>query len=343
MSSHFPRVLASGGAGRPAAAPPPVLVTGASGSVGSQLVPRLLRDGYPVRALGRDPMRVAHALATGLRGSDIAEVEVLRGDVLSGEGLAHALRGVQVAYYLIHSMEHSAAGSPPFAERERVSAENFTAAAAAAGVGRIVYLGGLQPRASEAGEPAHHSRHLASRAAVERILLEGIPDSVALRASIVIGSRSRSFRFLVRLVERMRVLTLPAWHRFRTQPIDARDITEMLARCATADLSGRSLDVGGPDVLTYGEMITAIADLLLVNRPALHLGVSATAVAGRVAAAIANEDPALVVALMEGLGADLLPADERAEQLLGVQVHSFASAVEHALGEWEETEPLRAR
>jgi uncharacterized protein YbjT (DUF2867 family) len=141
----------------------------------------------------------------------------------------------------------------------------------------------------------------------------------------------------------MPVITLPAWHRFRTQPIDARDITEMLAACAAAQLPARSLEVGGPDVLTYGEMIAAIADLLLVRRPSLRFRVSATPLAGRVAAAIAREDPELVLPLMEGLQGDLLPADDHAAELLGVQLHPFAAAVEHALGEWEETEPLRAR
>jgi uncharacterized protein YbjT (DUF2867 family) len=178
---------------------------------------------------------------------------------------------------------------------------------------------------------------------VERTLLAAVPDSIALRASIVIGERSRSFRFLVRLVERLPVLALPPWQRFRTQPIDARDITEMLAACSVAELSGRSLDVGGPDTLTYGEMIVEIAELLLVNRPSLRLRMSATPLAGRLAAAIAGEDPDLVLPLMEGLQGDLLAANDGAAQLLGVELHPFAAAVEHALGDWEESEPLRAR
>ena len=187
------------------------------------------------------------------------------------------------------------------------------------------------------------SRHLASREAVERTLLAAVPDSVALRASIVIGARSRSFRLLVHLIERMPVLTLPAWRGFRTRPIDARDVTEMLAAAATAKLPRRSLDVGGPDLLSYGEMIARIADLLLVRRPSVGLAVSATPLAARVAAAIAGEDPELVLPLMESLEGDLLPAEDRADRLLDVHLHSFDSAVEHALREWEEREPLAAR
>src|SRR5665213_843683 len=244
-----------------------------------------------------------------------------------------------------------------FAERDGVAARTFADASTRAGVKRIVYLGGLLPRDRTA------SRHLASRERVERILLQAVPDSVALRASIVIGARSRSFRFLVRLVERLPVLTLPAWRAFRTQPIDERDITEMLTAAATATaVAGRSLDVGGPDVLSYGEMISRIAELMLVRRPVLGLGVNVTPVAARVAAAIAAEDPELILPLMESLQGDLLPDNSRdlnqlselsrepsqlgefgPAGLLGVDLHSFDSAVEHALRVWEESEPLAAR
>ncbi len=320
-----------------------ILVTGASGFVGSLVVPRLLSEGHLVRALGRDPARVRGALARERSQSDGAEAEVLRGDVLTGEGLAEALDGVEVAYYLIHSMERprtpSASGGETFAERERIAAHTFAAAAARARVRRIVYLGGLT-----GGGGAPRSRHLASRREVERILLDAVADSVALRASIVIGARSRSFRFLVHLLERLPVLTLPAWRNFRTQPIDARDITDMLAAAATNTLvSGRSLDVGGPEVLTYEEMITRIAEAMLVARPSLGFGVSATPLAARVAAAIAGEDPDLVLPLMEGLEGDLLAADDHAAELFSVRLHAFDAAVEHALAEWEKFEPLAAR
>ncbi|MEA2207563.1 MAG: hypothetical protein QOF54_40 [Solirubrobacteraceae bacterium] len=301
-----------------------ILVTGASGFVGSLLAPRLLDAGHDVVGLSRAPERAASA------------VPLLRGDALTGEGLDAALEGIDVAYYLIHSMERAPNGRGSFAERDRRAAERFATAARGAGVGRIVYLGGIQGS-------SHASRHLDSRREVERILLETIPDSIALRASIVIGARSRSFRLLVRLVERMRVLPLPAWRRYRTRPIDERDVVELLLASATAPVGSRSLDVGGPDVLSYGEMIQRIADLMLVNRPAVGLGVSATALTARVAAAIAGEEPDLVLPLMESLAGDLLGADDHAAELLGVPLHSFDCAVEHALGEWERVEPLAAR
>jgi uncharacterized protein YbjT (DUF2867 family) len=266
-----------------------ILVTGASGFVGSQLVPRLSAEGHDVRALGRDPARVQRALSQE-RPADGALPEIVRGDVLAGVGLDGALHGVELAYYLIHSMERSQLAAAPFSLRERVAAENFAAAAARSGVRRIVYLGGLVPRWSAPQDGAGRrtaapsSRHLASREEVERILLAGVPDSIALRASIVIGARSRSFRLLVRLVERMPVLALPPWQRFRTQPIDSRDVIEMLSACARAPLGSRHLEVGGPDVLSYGEMLSRIAELMLIGRPTVRLSVNMKALTARVPA-----------------------------------------------------------
>ncbi|HEX3392618.1 MAG TPA: NAD(P)H-binding protein [Solirubrobacteraceae bacterium] len=319
-----------------------ILLTGASGFVGAALLPRLLEQGHDVRALARDRERVRRALAyTGAASLD--DVEVSIGDTVSGEGVAASMRDVEVTYYLIHSMEPVADGAggslrTSFAARERASADTFAQAARAAGVERIVYLGGLVP--SE-GRP---STHLASRYAVERILLDSVPGSVALRASVVIGARSRSFRFLVRLVERMPVLALPAWRRYHTQPIDERDVVEMLAACAGSDaVTGQTLDVGGPDVLCYGEILQRIASLMLLSRPSVGLPVTATPLSARLAASLTRESPELIIPLMAGLTGDLLPAEDRVPELLDVELHSFDSGVEHALYQWERVEPLAAR
>jgi uncharacterized protein YbjT (DUF2867 family) len=301
------------------------LVTGITGYVGAALAPRLLAAGHDVRGFARDPSKVS------------LDVPVVRGDAVAGTGLAEALDGIDVAYYLIHSMEPG--GDDGYATRDRRAAEQFAEAAREAGVERVVYLGGPVP------PDRPPSLHLRSRLEVEETLLGATPASVALRASIVIGPRSRSFRFLVRLVERLPVIPLPPWRDFRTRPIDGRDVLSYLVAAADSPLAaGRSLDIAGPDELTYGEMIERIADHMLVNRPPVRLNLSFSPIAAEVAAAVAGESQELIGPLMEGLSGDLLPRDLDAAGLLGVRLHSFDSAVERSLREWEASgEPLRAR
>ena len=309
------------------------LVTGATGYVGGRLCERLLAEGRPVRALARDPSRLERP-----RG-----LEAVRGDVLSGAGLDAALDGCTAAYYLVHSMEpRGSAGGPgngDFAGHDRRAAENFAAAARAAGVERVVYLGGLVP-AEVAPSP-----HLASRLEVERILLDAAPQATALRASILIGAGSASFRILVRLVERLRLLPLPAWHRNRTQPIAERDAIEFLARTpAVSEAAGRSLDVAGPDVLSYGAMIERIAELMGVARLPLPLRFSLTPPASAFVSAVTEQPIELVRPLMASLEHELLPRDpEEAWRMYGIRPLRFERAVERALCEWESVEELAAR
>lgn len=302
-----------------------ILVTGATGYIGSELIPRLRADGHDLAGFARNPDRLPAGLAP------------FAGDVVTGDGLDAALDGAEAAYFLVHSMEAAANGAS-FADRDRRAAQTFADAARRAGVGRVVYLGGVVPAGARA------SRHLASRVEVEEILLASAPGPVALRASIVIGAGSRSFRLIVRLVERMPVIPLPGWRERRTAPIDGRDVIEYLARAATEpDAAGRSLDISGPDVLSLGEMVERIRDHLLLDRPSLRVGLRAIRLTGQFAAAIGGEDIELVGPLMEGLGHDLLPRDDGAQELFGIRRHSFDAAVERALRTWEEREPLRAK
>jgi uncharacterized protein YbjT (DUF2867 family) len=300
-----------------------------AGYVGAALVPRLAEEGHAVRGFARSAERVA---AAGVQLEDL-----VLGDATTGAGLRRPLDGIEVAYYLIHSMEGSAAGA--FPAQERRQAERFAAAAAAAGVRRIVYLGGLVP------QDAPPSRHLASRLAVEEALLAAVPEAVALRASIVVGARSRSFRFLVRLVERLPVLALPAWRGNRTQPIDGRDVVAFLARAATlpAARAGRSWDIAGPDVVTYEALVRRIADAMMIDRLTLGFDVTLTPIAAVLAAAVAGEDPALIEPLMESLEHDLLPRHDDAASVFGVRLHRFDAAVERALRDWEADEEIAAR
>lgn len=303
-----------------------ILVTGASGYVGAAIVPRLKASGHEVRAFARTPEKVTAPVD-----------DIVAGDAVTGDGLQRALDGVDVAYFLIHSMEAPTNG---YAEMEALAATNFAHAARAAGVRRVVYLGGLVPTDRAI------SRHLGSRLAVEEILLQSAPEAVAFRASIVIGAASRSFRFLVRLVERTPVLPLLSWHKYRTQPIDERDVLALLHAAGTrADVTGsRTYDIGGPDIVAYGELLVRIRDHMLVHRPTLALPLSLTPIASKFAAAIAGEDPALIEPLMESLGSDLLadPSHDAAGRF-GVRLHTLDASIERALRDWEAVELLGAR
>lgn len=302
------------------------LVTGATGYVGGRLVRRLADEGRPVRAFARDAARL----------EPLEGVEPAEGDLLSGKGVAEALEGISTAYYLVHSME--AATDPDFAGRDRRAAEAFGRAAADAGVERIVYLGGIAPQGKL-------SPHLRSRLEVEELLLAAVPGSTALRASIVIGAGSASFRVLVRLVERLRVLPLPAWRENRTQPIDERDVLDFLARTpGTPAAAGRSLDVAGPDVVSYGEMLEKIAELMGVGRMPVGFGATLTPPASAVVSSVTDQPLELVRPLMESLESTILPRDaDEAPRLYGIHPRPFERAVENALREWEEREPLGAR
>jgi uncharacterized protein YbjT (DUF2867 family) len=304
------------------------LLTGATGYIGGRLMRRLMADGRALRALARNPARLA-----------AEPIEVVEGDVIKGTGLSEALDGCDTAYYLVHSMEQAAGPNGAFAALDRRAADNFARAAQEAGVNRIVYLGGLVPE-GEAISP-----HLRSRLEVEEILLDAIPDSVALRASIVIGARSSSFQLLVRLIERLRILPMPGWRANRTQPIDERDAIEFLARAPqTKAAAGRSLDITGPDVMTYAQMIERISEAMGVGRVPIALRASLTPPAAAVVAGVTGLDLELVRPLMESLEYDLMPrAGAAADEVIPIRLHRFDRAVEHALAEWESIQPLAAR
>ncbi len=160
----------------------------------------------------------------------------------------------------------------------------------------------------------------------------------------MIGARSRSFRAIVRLIERLPVIPLPPWRRQRTQPIDQRDAIAYLAAAARAPhVGGETLDIAGPETLSYGAMIERIAALLMLPRPTITLPVRVGALGSAVAARVSGEARELLGPLMESLDSDLIADDARARTQLGVRLHGFDAAVEHALREWEALEPLRTR
>jgi uncharacterized protein YbjT (DUF2867 family) len=219
---------------------PPFLLTGATGYVGGRLLPLLAADDGELRCLVRDPARAR--LPAGAR--------AVRGDALSGEGLDAALDGVEVAYYLIHAM--GAGGD--FAARDRRAAETFGAAAARAGVARVIYLGGLSGDAS--------SEHLRSREEVARILARHVAQLVHVRAAMIIGPGGASFEMLRALVRRLPAMVCPRWVDTRTQPIALADVVHALRALRDRDDVNGDVELGGADVLSYREMMERTARVL---------------------------------------------------------------------------------
>ncbi|MCX4413738.1 SDR family oxidoreductase [[Kitasatospora] papulosa] len=229
------------------------LVTGASGYIGGRLVPELLEAGHTVRCLARSPEKLRDHPWAG-------EVESVAGDVTDAASVAASMRGIDVAYYLVHALGTGAG----FEDTDRRAAHIFAEQARAAGVRRIVYLGGLTPK----GVPERElSPHLRSRAEVGRIFLEAPVPATVLRAAVVVGSGSASFEMLRYLTERLPVMVTPSWVSTRTQPIGVRDVLHYLVGSATMpEHVDRAFDIGGPDVLTYEEMMRRYAEVAGLRR-----------------------------------------------------------------------------
>lgn len=222
-----------------------ILITGASGYIGGRLTQHLVDAGVDVRVAGRDPEKLTERRP----GVDAVELDVMR-----PETIGPATEGVTTAYYLIHSMEE---GGEPFEERDRTAATNFARAAAESGVERIVFLGGLGD-----DEDPDLSPHLASRHETGRLLAEHGPAILELRAGMVIGAGSASFRMLEDLVRRLPVMVTPRWVDTRSQPIAIDDVVAYLdrAREATLDEAHAIVEIGGADVLSYREMMRRLGE-----------------------------------------------------------------------------------
>lgn len=229
-----------------------VAVLGSTGYIGGRLVPLLLAEGHEVRCVARTPAR--------LEGTDWRDdVEVVQADVLDPDSLGPALDGVDVVYYLVHAMGHAV----DFEQADRVGAENLRAASEASGVGRIVYLGGLG-----IDDPERLSTHLASRHEVGEVLSDGAVPVTELRAAVIIGSGSASFEMLRHLVEVLPAMICPRWvYRTRCQPIAIADVLHhLVAVLDRPETAGQVFDIGGPDLLTYREMMDRYAAVAGLRR-----------------------------------------------------------------------------
>jgi uncharacterized protein YbjT (DUF2867 family) len=224
-----------------------ILLTGATGYIGGRLLQSLEEGGHAVRCLARQPEKVAPTRPT---------TEVVAGDCLDEASLDRALVGVQSAYYLVHSM----AAGPHFADLDRQAADNFGRAAARAGVRRIVYLGGL------ADDTGSLSAHLRSRAETGEALRAGGVPVIEFRASVVIGAGSLSFQVIQALVERLPVMVCPRWVATLTQPIAIDDVLAYLMAALDLPPNGGVFEIGGSEVVSYGDMMREYARLRGLRR-----------------------------------------------------------------------------
>ena len=289
-----------------------ILVTGSTGFLGRLLTRRLLVDGYAVRCMVR---RTAAGVPDG--------VELARADMLEPATLAQALAGIDTVFYLVHAMSAGRAG---FERRDREAAENFVAAAGKAGVRRVIYLGGL----GETGDDL--SEHLRSRLEVAEILKRGRFATTFLRAAIILGAGGASFEMVRCLVNRLPVMIVPRWVTTRCQPIAVDDVIDYLAGCLSDErTTGRTFDIGGPEVLTYQEMMERFGriegrNLLIVPVPVLTPKLSSYWVG-----LITPVPPSLSMPLIEGLKNEVVCRENAIREILPIRLTPYDEAVRKAL------------
>jgi len=294
-----------------------ILVAGATGYIGTRLVAHLLQAGHHVRVLARDPARAAAVLPSG--------VEIVSGDVLVPATLASALKGIAVAYYLVHSMEQDEFS---FEERDRQAARNFADAAAAAGVQRLVYLGGL----GESG--ARLSPHLRSRQEVGAILASAGVPVTEFRAGIILGAGSAPFEMLRELTERLPVMICPRWVTSLIQPIAIADVLRYLVDCLGEPATvGQVLEIGGPEVMTYQEMMQRFARLRGLHRLIIRVPVLTPRLSSYWVDVVTAVPAVVARPLIEGLRSAVVVVDPRVQQLLPIARTPFDVAVRAALRE----------
>jgi uncharacterized protein YbjT (DUF2867 family) len=293
-----------------------ILVTGATGYVGGRLVPRLLEAGCRVRCLARDPARLQGRAWR-------PHVEVVQGDVLQPDSLAPAMRGVKVVYYLVHSL----GGGGDFSDRDLAAARNCATAARAAGVERLIYLGGL-------GDPqADLSPHLRSRQETGAALREAGVPVTEFRAAVIVGSGSLSFELVRYLTERLPVMICPRWVFTRTQPIAIRNVLDYLvAALDVPESAGRVVEIGGRDILTYAEMMTGYAQARGLRRRLLPVPVLTPRLSSYWVHLVTPIPAVIARPLIKGLGNEVIVRDDTARRLFpSIQLLDYGAAVRLAL------------
>lgn len=293
---------------------PMVLVTGATGFIGRRLVAALAEEGIPVRCLVRN---VQSPVPTG--------GEVVQGDLLQRETLDRALKGIETAYYLVHAMSGDRAG---FERRDREAAENFVAAAATQGLRRVIYLGGLGDEKDDLSE------HLASRLEVARILQGGPFKTTYLRAAVIIGAGGASFEMIRALVERLPVMITPRWVSTRCQFIAVGDVIAYLVGCLLHEqTAGKTYDIGGPEILSYREMMERFAEIEKKFIKILPVPFLTPKLSSYWVWLVTPIKPSISAPLIEGLGVEVVCHDDKIREIIPLKLTGYDDAVRIALEE----------
>lgn len=305
---------------------PRVLLTGATGFVGGRLLRALLERGFPVRCLVRSAGKF-----TGIF-PDFDKNDIIEADLLRRQGLDRALEGVDLVYYLVHSMGgHSLRDAARFAELDRQAATNFTRAAGLSGLRRVIYLGGL----GELGD--NLSKHLASRQEVARILESGAFKLTLLRAANIIGAGGAPFEMLRHLVERFPILVSPRWIDTRCQPIDINDAVAYLTGCMeNLETAGEEFDIGGPEVITYREMMTVYARVRGLKRVIVSVPFFSAAVSSAWMSMFTPIPSGVTLPLLEGLKNEVICRENRIREIIPLHLTPLEISICNALHEASE-------
>jgi uncharacterized protein YbjT (DUF2867 family) len=301
-----------------------VLVVGATGFVGSRLVRELIKKNIKLRLLVRDPAKVDAMKDFG------GDIELVQGDLLSGKGLVDSLRGIGSAYYLVHSMGgRSILRNTEYAERDKLAARNFMAAADSEDLKRLIYLGAL----GEKGD--NLSEHLQSRAEVATILSTGKPAATILRAAVIIGAGGSSFEMLRYLVERLPVMVCPKWIDTRIQPIALQDVLAYLVGCLLEPrTAGQIFDIGGSEILTYREMMDEYAEARGIPERLIFRVPFLTPLLSAYWVDLVTPVPSGVAhPLIEGLKNEVICRDNRIDEFIPIKKTPFKEAVRIAFSE----------
>ncbi|MDR4504811.1 MAG: NAD(P)H-binding protein [Candidatus Scalindua sp.] len=301
-----------------------VLILGGTGFIGSRLISALSAKNIRLRLLVRNPSKVAASI---LENKDI---EIVKGDLVKGEGLKEATREIHSAYYLVHSMGgKSMFKNNEFARMDKDAAKNFITSADEAGIKRVIYLGGL----GETGKDL--SEHLKSREEVAEILSSGAPLATVLRAAVIIGAGGASFIMLKYLVERLPVMICPKWIDTRIQPIAVNDVLSYLTGCLlNPDTAGKKFDIGGPEVLTYRDMMQQYTEAVGIRRRIIF---RAPVLSPRLAAywvdLVTPIPSGIAHPLIEGLKNEVVCLDDSIVRYIPIKRTPFREAVKIAVSE----------